>query len=333
MIVQTFIFTIKMIKTNPVQNALLGVAIGDALGVPYEFKSREEMTQYPATDMVGHGTHHQPKGTWSDDSSLTFCLAESLVNGYDLQNIAQRFINWREYAYWTAHNEVFDIGMTTSRAITRLHDIIQRGAITELKEQKLHGDEFDNGNGSLMRIIPLLFHIQGKPITEQFELIWEVSALTHRHIRAAMSCLIYLRLAEKLLVKIPKETAYQEMREEIIAFWDKIAFPQEERIHFQRVIQEDVRGIKQKDLRSGGYVIEVLESSIYFFLTEGNYKDTVLSIINLGHDTDTSAAIAGGLAGIYYGASTIPQYWLASLVRMEDILELGERLFDARRST
>lgn len=316
-------------KTNPVQNALLGVALGDALGVPHEFKSREEMQRFPATDMVGHGTHNQPRGTWSDDSSLTFCLAASLGTGYNLQNIAQRFINWRDHAYWTARNQVFDIGMTTSRAITRLSYIIEGGDLAELSKQKLYGDEYDNGNGSLMRILPLVFYIQGKDIREQFDIIWEVSALTHRHIRAAMSCLIYLRLAEKLLQKTDKLTAYQEVRKEIKAFWQIIQFPEGEQVHFQRIIQEDVRLIPYEALKSGGYVIEVLESSIHFFLNEDNYQNTVLSIINIGHDTDTSAAIAGGLAGIYYGMEEVPEYWIASLVRLEDILKLGEQLHQA----
>ena len=107
-------------KSNKVVDALLGVAIGDAVGVPYEFTSREEMQANPATDMIGHGTYNQPKGTWSDDSSLTFCLAESLISGYDLKDMSERFIKWADEAYWTAHKQVFDIGVTTSIAILKI---------------------------------------------------------------------------------------------------------------------------------------------------------------------------------------------------------------------
>ena len=177
-----------------------------------------------------------------------------------------------------------------------------------------------------MRIIPLLFHVKGKPIKKQFDIVWDVSALTHRHIRAAMSCMIYLKLAEKLLEGKNKIDAYTEMRSEIIDFWNEIEFAEKERTHFDRLIQNDIREARIEDLKTGGYVIEVLESSIWFFLNKNTYKDTVLSIINLGHDTDTSAAIAGGLTGIYYGQKEIPEAWVASIARLNDIMELGNRL-------
>ena len=314
--------------SNKATDALLGVAIGDAVGVPFEFRTRAQMQANPAKDMIGYGTHNQAPGTWSDDSSLTFCLAESLLNGYDLHDIAHKFISWKRQSYWTASGVVFDIGMTTSKAISRLNKILQSGDLEELKKQKDYAKESDNGNGSLMRIMPLLFYLKGKPINEQFDITWEVSALTHRHIRAAMSCLIYLKLAEKLLEGKQKDTAYAEMQAEILSFWDEIAFPIHERQHFEKVIQQDIRNTPIDELRSGGYVIEVLESSIWFFLQKNTYEDTVLSIINIGHDTDTSAAIAGGLAGIYYGQAGIPEYWLVSLARMEDIMDLGGKLHE-----
>ena len=313
-------------KSNKALDALLGVAIGDAVGVPYEFTSREKMQANPATEMIGHGTYNQPRGTWSDDSSLTFCLAESLIGGYELKDMSERFIKWADEAYWTAHDKVFDIGITTSIAISRLREIIEAGDLDELKKQKDYGETRDNGNGSLMRIIPLLFYIQSKPIKEQFDIVWEVSALTHRHIRAAMSCMIYLKLAEKLLEGKNKIDAYTKMRSEIVDFWDTIDFPERERKHFEKVIQNDIRETAIEDLKTGGYVIEVLESSIWFFLNNDSYKETILTIINLGHDTDTSAAIAGGLAGLYYGQEGMPKEWILSIARLDDIMVLGGKL-------
>jgi len=313
-------------KSNQVADALLGVAIGDAVGVPFEFSSRDQIKTNPATDMIGYGTYNQPPGTWSDDSSLTFCLAEALVDGYDLKAISENFIQWRNKAYWSARGRVFDIGMTTLKAISRLQNILESNELEELEQQKYYGDEYDNGNGSLMRIMPLLFFIKGRPIQEQFEIVWEISALTHRHIRAAMSCLIYLKLAEFLLDGLDKEAAYAKTRKTITLFWDEMKFSLKERKHFEKLIQNDIRSTKIDDLKSGGYVIEVLESSIWFFLNKESYRDTILSIINIGHDTDTSAAIAGGLAGIYYGAEGIPGKWIELLARKEDILELADRL-------
>ena len=314
---------------NKIKGAFFGVAIGDAVGVPFEFFSREEMSLKPASDMIGHGTHNQPIGTWSDDSSLTFCLAEALANnGYDLTSISFNFHMWKNTAYWSARGEVFDIGVTTSIAISRLLAILDNEEDDDLKMLKYQSFEDENGNGSLMRIIPMLFYIFGKPISQQFEMIWEVSALTHRHIRAAMSCLIYLKFAEKLLEGKGTNTSYLEMRKEIIEFWNDIDFSESESMHFKRLIQKDIRKVNIDDLKSGGYVIEVLESSIWFFLNSSSYKEAILSIINIGHDTDTSAAIAGGLAGIYYGVEGIPQDWVSQIARKDDIEDLAERFSD-----
>lgn len=313
-------------KSNKVLDAIMGVAIGDAVGVPFEFRSREDMEENPATDMTGYGTYNQPHGTWSDDSSLTFCLAQSLIQGYDIKDMAEKFIKWRDEAYWTAHNEVFDIGKTTSIAISRLKRIIKEDHLDELTRQKEQGIPQDNGNGSLMRIIPLLFYVRGRPIEEQFDIIWEVSALTHRHIRAAMSCLIYLKIAEKILEGINKIEAYNQSRKDISKFWENIGFPVEERKHFNKLIQNDILDTPKDELLSGGYVIEVLESSIWFFLQTDNYRDSILGIINLGHDTDTSAAITGGLSGLYYGIDGIPGYWVNTIARKKDIIKLCEDL-------
>ncbi len=311
---------------NKITDALLGVAVGDAVGVPFEFRSTLQMQQQPAKGMIEFGTHNQLAGTWSDDASLTFCLAASLVEGYDLQDIASRFIQWRDQAYWSARGTVFDIGITTNKAISRLIPLVKKNDLEGLRQLQHNAPENDNGNGSLMRILPLLFYIKGKDIATQFALIWEVSALTHRHIRAAMSCLVYLRLAEHLLAGKEKTAAYQAMQQDILAFWQQINFDAAEQVHFTKVIQQNILDTPKGDLRTGGYVIEVLESSIWFFLTCNDYEQTILSIINLGYDTDTSAAIAGGLAGLYYDQAGIPAMWLAKLARLEDIVQLGQDL-------
>ena len=132
-----------MRNRNFIKDALLGVAVGDAIGVPVEFKTRKWLLENPVTGMQGYGTHNQPPGTWSDDSSLTFCLAEMLCKKYDLENLANRFINWKNNSYWTAHEEVFDIGNGTSEAIDRL----ERGVAPAMAGGN---GEDSNGNGSLI---------------------------------------------------------------------------------------------------------------------------------------------------------------------------------------
>ncbi|MGB4437301.1 MAG: ADP-ribosylglycohydrolase family protein, partial [Acetomicrobium sp.] len=140
-------------KKDKVIGGLLGLCIGDALGVPVEFQSREKLKRNPVKDMMGYGTHNQPPGTWSDDSSLAFCLAESLCNGFDLQDIADKFVKWMYEGYWTPWGKAFDVGHTTQIAISRLKkgvDPLESGPT----------DERSNGNGSLMRILPLIFYVE-----------------------------------------------------------------------------------------------------------------------------------------------------------------------------
>lgn len=318
---------IDQLKTdNKVIDALLGVAIGDAIGVPYEFRSEDRMKADPCKDIIGYGTHNQPPGTWSDDSSLTFCLAESLTGGYDLKDIAKTFILWKSVAYWTAHDQVFDIGMTTSKSISSLVKHLEIDALDNYLATKHVAHEHTNGNGSLMRILPLIFYIKGKPIQEQFDIIWDVSALTHGHIRAAMCCLIYLKVAEFILEGKGKIDAYLKTREVIEAFWNEMDYDKYEQFIFERVIQNDVRHLTYDELKSGGYVMESLEASLWCFLQKNSYEKAILAAVNKGHDTDTTAAITGGLAGLYYGKKNIPEYWVASLARLEDILDLGVRL-------
>lgn len=314
---------------NKMYGALFGIAVGDALGVPFEFRSKGDMLKNPATEMIGFGSHNQPIGTWSDDTSLTLCLADSLLGGYDLEDVSKKFIAWKEGKLWTARGEVFDIGITTAKSISELKNIIESGQIGELKSLKYRAREQDNGNGSLMRILPLLFEIKGLSPSEQFEKIWEISALTHKHVRAAMACFIYLKLAELILLGLAKEQAYAEMRNQVSKFWADINFPESEIIHFNSTILHDIRSKSPNELRSSGYVIDSLESSLWFFMEKENYRDTVLSIVNLGEDTDTGAAIVGGLAGLYYGLESIPEDWLLNLARYDDIKLLIEKI--ARR--
>lgn len=138
--------------------------------------------------------------------------------------------------------------------------------------------------------------------------------------------MIYLKLAEHMLEGDDKYVAYKKTREEILSLWDVIEFPITERKHFKRVIDNDVTELPKSQIRSGGYVIEALEASLWCFLNADSYQDAVLNAINLGQDTGTTAAISGGLAGLYYGSIGIPEDWLAPLARRKDIAHLGEKL-------
>jgi len=311
---------------NPILSALLGVAVGDAVGVPYEFKSRAEMKRRPATDMTGFGTYNLPPGTWSDDTSLTLCLADSLTVGYDLADMAEKFVRWRDKAYWTARGDVFDIGRTTSESIAELKSILLKKQPELLRSLKDFASEHDNGNGSLMRIMPLLFYIKGKPIGEQFRIIWDVSSLTHKHIRAAIACLIYLRFAEYLVQKQPKGVAYSQTQSDMRVFFTSHNISLYETQNFDSLIADDIRNLTENEIESAGYVLHSVEASFWCFLKTNSYQEAILKAVNLGHDTDTTAAITGGLAGLYYGVEGIPAEWIAQTARVADIKTLATKL-------
>ena len=190
----------KNLEKN-IKSALFGVAVGDALGVPVEFKSRETISKNPVKDMIGYGTYNLPPGTFSDDSSLTFCLAEALTQDFDLNSIAKNFVKWVDENYWTARGTVFDIGIATREAIDRL----ARG-----EQPDLAGgfEPSSNGNGSLMRILPLVFYIFDKPISERYQIIKEVSSITHGHIRSVIACFYYLEFARQIILGKDKFEIY-----------------------------------------------------------------------------------------------------------------------------
>lgn len=305
-----------------IKSALLGVAVGDAVGVPYEFRSREIMLKNPATDMVGFGTFNQPSGTFSDDSSLTFCLTEALTQGFDLQGIANNFIKWVEEDYWTAHGEVFDIGIATEEAIENL----MHGDSPELSGCD---DEYSNGNGSLMRIAPLLFYLKDKPIQERFELTRLVSGITHRHIRSVVACFFYLEFAWFLVQGLEKQDAYKMTQVQVSEFLKTIKIPDSELALFDRLFFSDISQESINSIESSGYVIHTLEASIWCLLTTETYQDAILKAVNLGKDTDTTAAVTGGLAGLLYGVNGIPTSWLNQLAKREEIEDLAERLAES----
>ena len=308
----------KIIKTNKVLDGLFGLCVGDALGVPVEFESRSTLQRNPVTDMIGHGTYDQPAGTWSDDSSLTFCLAESLCRGFDLCDISDKFCQWLYEAYWTPYGVVFDVGNTTQIAISRLKAVV--------KPVEAGGrDEHSNGNGSLMRILPLVFYLLNSDESQQFEITHQVSRLTHGHLRSQMACGIYIQLAISILAGNTPELAYKTMIDIVLKFYSKRPYIGELH-HFKRILESDISKLPKDLISSTGYVIDTLEASLWCILKGNSYSETVLLAVNLGEDTDTTAAVAGGLAGLYYGYENIPKKWIEKIAKAQKIIELAEKL-------
>ncbi len=307
--------------TNPskIKAALVGLAIGDALGVPVEFTSRTSLEQHPVTGMQGWGTHHQPPGTWSDDASLTFCLVESLTHGYSPADLGRRFVNWLDHGYWTPHGDVFDVGITTRQAILRL------AAGVEPTDAGL-ADEYDNGNGSIMRILPLTFALDDMTPEARFCRIRDVSRLTHGHIRSVIGCFIYVEYARLLRDELDKVAALRELQRTVPDWLTAWAIPVDEIARFARVLSTSLAEEPGHRIRGSGYVLDSLEASIWCLLTSDTYAGAVLKAVNLGEDTDTTGAVTGGLAGLYYGFDAIPTAWVDTLARRNDILDLADRM-------
>ncbi|MDR3250815.1 MAG: ADP-ribosylglycohydrolase family protein [Tannerella sp.] len=308
-------------NTDQIKALLFGVAVGDALGVPAEFSSRQEMKQNPVTDMRGYGTYNLPPGTWSDDSSLTFCLAEALARDFDLYVIAENFIKWYYQNYWTATGNVFDVGIATKAAINSLN---HSGGITPDKAGGFR--DTDNGNGSLMRIAPLAFYLFDRQIDERFEITRQVSAITHGHIRSVIACFYCLEYAKQLLEGKDKLIAYRNLQSEIAAYLSFRSIPQSETAKFDRLLKGNIYDAKEEEIHSSGYVLHTLEAAVWCLLTTENYRDAVLKAVNPGEDTDTTAAVTGALAGLCYGLENIPQEWRKQIARRHDIEDLAERL-------
>lgn len=304
---------------SKIQSAFLGVAVGDALGVPFEFKSRESIKNNPVTDMLGYGTYNLPPGTWSDDSSLTFCLAEALTQDFDLQKIANNFVQCYHNNFWTATGFVFDIGIATRQAISRL-------AKGEKPEFSGGSAEADNGNGSLMRILSLVFYILDKPIVERFNVTRKVSSITHGHIRSVIACFYYLEFARQIIAGNEKYAIYNNLQTEVTDFLISQSVASDELKQFDRLLRGDIFQFTEDQIQSGGYVLHTLEASIWCLITTNSYKEAVLKAVNLGYDTDTTAAVTGGLAGLLYGYECIPANWLEKIAQINDICDLAKRV-------
>lgn len=305
-------------QKDDVYAGLFGLCAGDALGVPVEFRQRENLSRKPVADMTGGGTHRQIPGTWSDDSSLAFCLAESLCAGYDLEDLAMRFVRWLEEGYWTAHGTVFDVGNRTADSIHQL-----KWGVPPVRAGG--ADERSNGNGSLMRILPLVFYCSGMPFKTRSRMVYEVSSLTHRHIRAVIGCILYVEIGCRILRGVPLPKAVKEASKETTGLFHG----ERELSRYRRIMDGELHRLTVQEIESGGYVVHTLEAALWCLLTTASYREAVLKAVNLGGDTDTTAAVTGGLAGILHGYSKIPRKWINALAGKDDIEDLCDRFYRA----
>ena len=189
---------------NNVRDGIIGFAIGDALGVPAEFKTREELKKAPITDMIEDGTYHVPKGTWSDDTSMTLATMHSIIEKrkIDTDDIANKFLQWFRNSEYTATEQLFDVGETTLQSLVRYE--------VNMDEAKKCGQtgEMDNGNGSLMRMLPIAYYIHGENINNYpkenyceivYNYIKDVSSITHANEISILGCYIFVMFTIEII--------------------------------------------------------------------------------------------------------------------------------------
>ena len=250
------------------RSCVYGLAVGDALGVPYEFRGRGT---FECTGMAGGGTHGQYAGTWSDDTSMALCICSSVkrLGRISTADIDDMFGRWLGDGDFTCDGHVFDVGATCMEAIST----------------GVPAKSYDRcGNGSLMRTAPLamLDYLD-------VDKVRDVSAITHAHPVAEWSC---VALCDALWAVRGSGTAAKSV------LWRR----------YGHIASRPVEAV-----RSDGYCVHTLEAALWCFLNTGSYADCVLAAVNLGGDTDTTAAVAGALAGVHYGFGAIPPKWVGQL--------------------
>jgi len=292
---------------------LLGLAVGDALGAPYEFQAPGQFIASQV--MIGGGVHGNPPGCWTDDTSMALCLAESLIelDGFNAQNQLERYVRWWNEGHFSSTGKCFDIGGHTRKALT---DFLETG-ITRRRE-----NEREAGDGTIMRLAPVpLFYAR-----DSAKAMWmasESSYVTHGAKEAADACAYLTALIIGALNGVSKETLLSSCYCPVEGYWDEN--PVEPKI---RMIMEG--SFKEKsppEIRGGFYVVESLEAALWAFWHGKNFHDGALMAVNLGEDADTTGAVYGQLAGAFYGEKGIPGDWKSKTVQHEMILGLADQLF------
>lgn len=298
-------------RKNSIINSLYGFIIGDAYGVPYEFNDRSKMKMINNGEMNGFGTHNKPAGTWSDDTAMTLATIDSINDkkNIDYEDIMVKFCAWLLKNKFTTDGKVFDVGLTTNKAIKLYVN-------TSLDAVQCGGSSIrDNGNGSLMRMMPVCFYLSKANLSEEeeSEIINNVSSLTHAHEISKLGCFIYYQYIKNLLNGMSKNDAYEAM-----CNYDYSKFYSLDSIEcYNNLLSHNIKNESIDNIKSGGYIVDTLESVFYTILNNNNYKDSIIESVNLGGDTDTIGAITGSIAGILYGYENIPKEWLDKIPKQD----------------
>ena len=291
------------------RGALLGLAVGDAVGTTVEFSPPG--TFEPVRDMVGGGPFSLPPGAWTDDTSMALCLAESLVERrtFDPVDQLERYDRWYREGYWSSTGRCFDIGNATRAALERF----------ERTREPYPGDAAPDaaGNGPLMKLAPVVLAYASRP--QEAERYAGLSArTTHGAAEAVDACRLFARL---LLAALRGEASRERFGIRNAAGAEATGGGGDGALH-PKVLAAAASTREPPAVRGGGYVVDALEAALWALRTTSTFEDGVLAAVNLGDDADTTAAIFGQLAGAIYGVDGIPARWRERVHRGDEIIAL-----------
>lgn len=297
------------------RGAMMGLATGDALGVPGEFQPRGS---YPKiTEMIGGGPFHLRPGEWTDDTSMALCLGKSLIDseGFDPKDQMGKYWHWVENGYMSSNGRMFDIGDTTSEALCRYKKTGEPFAGVD--------DPKKAGNGSIMRLapIPLFYKYDDQGFLLKYARA--SSATTHGAKVCLDSCALLALIIYKALLELPKEAMLNNL------------FVEPSFMESPEVIDIAKGSYKTKtedQIKSTGYVIHTLEAALWSFYTTDTFEEGAIKAVNLGEDTDTVGAVYGQLAGAYYGIGAIPRRWLDKVVLKDIIIGVADGLYQHNKN-
>ncbi len=305
-------------------DGMMGLSTGDALGCPVQFMAREEIAHRaagPVKGMEAGGVYRMPEGTWTDDSSMALAALDSIrkKGAVDLADIMAAYVDWYENGKYTPFGQAFDMGNTCSVAIEKFereHDPMTCGG-TSVRS---------NGNGSLMRILPVCLYAYERDLSadDAVKTVHDVGGLTHNHLRANIACgLYYFIVKETIDGEGTLRERLQKGRDRGFDFYESDIANRVELSYYGRLRNlDEFACVPEEDIKSTGYVVDSLEAAVWALIRTDNFKDCLLTAVNLGDDSDTVGAIAGGIAGLFYGYDNIPEEWLSVIKRREWIEEL-----------
>ncbi len=297
------------------KNGIIGVAIGDAMGLPIQFMERSNFIDNPVTEMLGHMCFNMPKGSWSDDTSMTLATMDAIIKDGEINSttIMDNFVKWVNNNEFTPTGEAYDMGRTCLKAIINYSRGIQADE-AGLKS------EYDNGNGSLMRIMPMVYYCFSKEMGKEeiYKAVKQVSSLTHAHEISVLGCFIYVLFGISILNGDSLEKAYQTIQQIEYGKY----FSEEAIARYSRILEGNIKDVPADDISSSGFVLHTLEATFWALLNTDSFDSAIIKVINLGDDSDSTGACVGGPAGAYYGIDTINSEWKKDLIKYDYIEDL-----------